>query len=267
MQEELKLTIERDIRGRIVNRITENYGEYSTVSYSYNINDAISDIVFMENNVVTIRQEYRYEYDPPGHKTLKVIEMTDFVRGIKTKSVFIYKNEYYENKITKKACLFDGVKLYENMYYYEGDKLIRIERYNGGDTHTLWRVELLDYSEHMIESTVYLPNNIVSHTVIYRILEGEVVSQTKTNPSKGRYYWTLSSFGDDYCSVYVGESDFSGDVLSEILSYVSRIRKAGTGSFLVVIECSDTNVDPSEHQMQEVENYYREHGLNTQYSP
>ncbi len=267
MSEEFRLKIERDNRGRVISRITENNGDRSTKAYFYNTSGDISEITSMENGVLNYKQEFRYEYDKYGNKITKAVELIDFINQTKEKSVYIYTNEYCENRITKKTCLYDGIRLYESVYYYKEDKIVRIERFNNWDGFALWSVELINYLESFIESTVYLANNVLSHYVIYKVHEDSVISKQIVNPLKGRYYWSLSSCGEEFCSVYVGEASLTYDVLSEILKYVLSVKKEDIEYYLVVIECSDTMADISDKRLRDVENYYSEQGLQTHYSP
>lgn len=274
-----EIKIERDNLWRITKRTQIHNGENTTSSYLYNNYGDLHKVVTKRNDNILYEETCQYDYDEHCNKTMKIREINhnfEFLyhgrtipEGLdaKSTSTFYYKNEYENNNIIKKTCFSDNVKVYENLYYYNDDKLIRIERYPRGKNYELWRYELLSYQDSTIEKTVYLSNDILSHFVISQLNEEVVTSKQIKSPVKGKYHWLIYGLEDNCCSIDIDENLLTADILLEISNYIISIKKAFTENTLLVIGCSDTEVDTSDKQLAEVERCLMEQGISIQYVP
>lgn len=273
------LIIERDNFSRIIRRLETTDDGKTVTSYKYNDFGDLIKASVTRRNILLREENYNYEYDRHNNKLMKYAEINIYESFPDTankplytsaKSIYRYKNVYKNDKLIRKTCLYGNTILYMNHYHYRKGNLVSIEKYKRSTKLDLWCVELMEHKSNQIIKSVYLPNGILSHMKVSDLENGVPLNRRIINPAKGKYHWILTACDNSrypVCSVYVGESLFTVEILLEILNHIVTINELNHDYKLLVIECSDTYIDTSDKVLHEIEKIYRDRGIAIRYSP
>lgn len=273
------INVIRDDFSRVIKRIETIDGEEIVTSFRYNSCGDLTNVCVTKQDTLIREENFYYKYDVHNNKISKCIE-TYYTKSFldtntlpvssSSSSIYHYKNDYKDNKLIKKTCFYGNEILYMNQYYYRKNILNRIEKYNKPPKLDLWCVELLEYKDNQLIKSVYLANGILSYISISD-LKGDIpINRRIINPAKGKYYWLIKDCEISkypVCSVYIGESILTGEILLEILNYIVDLKELNHDYKLLIIECSDTYVDTSDKELHDIEIASLERGISIRYSP
>ncbi|MDR0958678.1 MAG: hypothetical protein LBM16_05650 [Clostridiales bacterium] len=241
--------------------------------YLYNSNRDIHQEIQVWGKSAAI-SNYQYEYDKYNNKTKKFYKYYSMGNSKdntfnyhESESQFFYTNEYDDDRLTKKTCFRDGVKIYENLYFYKENKLVRKERYSCLRESPLWLTDKYSYSGNKAYKIVYLDNGIVSYYNILEFNGDKVVKNTFRNPAKSKYHWSIETYENDYCDIFVSENYLSADNLFEILDYVNKMRPKNAKRLSTIISTSEVMADMEEDEIRKVLHDFEELGVHVNFDP